>query len=194
MKNKEIDAMAQHYKTHLGDFEVLDYLSSNDLPFKPQLIWSKPNKTHKYHVISTVGVSDIKLKGIYNHCEFAILLDKNWKFKLDNANHNWPLELLHKVSNIAYLTKEEIGFGKYFVNEGNKSFAPITNMGVALVCIPAMFDSRFFELKSGKKLVNFFVITTATMDELKLIKHIGGINFIQRYLLPEGEDAFIIKK
>ncbi len=195
MKEKEIGAIIEHYKTHLGDIEVLEYNPTKDMPFKPQLIISKPNKYRKYNVISTLGVSNIKLKGgAYTNCELVLLLDKNWKFKLDNINYNWPLELMHTISNILYLTDIEMGYGKYFINNGNKTFAPMTDMGVALIGVPAMLDTRFFELRLGKKFVNFFIITTATMEELKLIKHMGGINFIQRYLLPEGEDAFIIKK
>lgn len=194
MKDKELNAILEHYKTHLGEIEVLDFKPSKDMPFKPQLILSRPNKLHDYNVIASIGVSDIKLKGgAYTHCEFVMLLDKKWKFKFDNINYNWPLDLIHKISNIVYLTDTEIGYGKYFVNDSDKSFSPTTDMGVALIGAPAMLDTRFFELKNGKKFVNFFIITAATMKELKLIKHIGGINFIQRYLLPEGEEAFILR-
>ena len=195
MKEKEINTIIEHYKKHLGEIEVVDFNPSKEMPFKPQLVLSRANKLRDYHVVSTIGVSDIKLKGgAYTNCEFVILLEKNWKFKLDNPNYNWPLELVHKISNIVYLTDTEMGYGKYFINEGNKTFSPLSDMGVALIGVPAMLDNRFFELKLGKKFVNFFIITTATFDELKLIKHMGGINFIQRYLLPEGEDAFILRK
>ena len=193
MKEKELNAIIKHYKSNLGEFDVLEYAPSKNLPFKPQLIISNPNTHHDYYVVATVGVSDCKLKGTYSHCEFVMLLDKDWKFKLDNINHNWPFELIHKISNIVYLTDSEMGYGKYFINDGNKTFSPTSDMGVALIGVPAMLDTRFFELKCGKKNINFFIITTATFDELKLIKHIGGINFIQRYLLPEGEDAFILR-
>lgn len=191
LKPRELDALVKHYKTYLGDIEVLDYVPNKDMPFKPQLILSRPNKFHNYNVIATVGLSEIKLKGTYTNCEIIMLLDANWKFNLKNINYNWPLELTHKISNMIYLTDKPMGYGQYFINEGNKTFAPLTNMGVALLGIPAMLDKKFFEMKSGKKGVNFFVLTTATFDELKLIKHMGGINFIQRYLLPEGESAFI---
>ena len=193
MKNKELDAIIKHYTSNLGECEVMDYTPSKNMPFKPQLILSKPNKYHDYNVLATVGVSSIKLKGTYSSCEFVMLLDKNWKFKMDNINHNWPFELMHKISNITYLTDTEIGYGKYFINEGNKTFCPSTDMGVAIIGVPAMFDVRFFEMKRGKKPTNFFIITTATLDELNLIKRMGGINFIQRYLLPEGEEAFILR-
>ncbi len=193
MKEKEISAILEHYKSNLGEIELLEYTPSKDMPFNPQLILSRPNKLHNYNIIATIGVSDIKMKGTYSSCEFVMLLDKKWKFKLDNINHNWPLDLIHKISNIVYLTDENIGYGKYFINENNQTFCPTTDMGVALIGVPAMLDTRFFELKVGKKTTNFFVITAATLDELKLIKHIGGINFIQRYLLPEGEEAFILR-
>ncbi|MFQ6724269.1 MAG: suppressor of fused domain protein [Clostridia bacterium] len=194
MKEKLLNAIREHYKSNLGEFEVLNYTPTKDMPFKPQLILSRPNKLHDYNVIATLGVSDIKLKGgTYNNCEFILLLDKNWKFSFDSINNNWPMELVHKISNILYLTDSEMGYGKYFINEGDKPFCPLTDMGIALVGIPAMFETRFFELKHGKKYINFFIITTATFDELKLIKHIGGISFIQRYLLPEGENAFILR-
>jgi len=145
MKEKDLDAIIKHYKSNLGDFDVLEYVPSKDMPFKPQLIMSAPNQFHDYNVISTIGVSDIKLKGgAYTHCEFVLLLDKKWKFKMDNPNYTWPFELLHKISNIVYLTDTEVGYGKYFINEENKTFSPLTNMGVALVGIPAMLDTRFF--------------------------------------------------
>ena len=193
MKEKELNALIKHYKDNLGEFEVLDYTPTKEMPFKPQLIMSRPNSRHDYYIVATIGVSDVKLKGSYTNCEFVVLLDKNWKFKFDNVNHNWPLELLHKISNIVYLTDVEVGYGKYFINDGNKTFSPTSDMGVALIGVPAMLETRFFELRCGKKNTNFFIITTATLEELKLIKHIGGINFIQRYLLPEGEEAFILK-
>ena len=194
MKEKEKKTLLEHYKLYLGDFETLDFAPNNELPFIPKLIISHPNKFHDYYVVATVGVSDLKLKGrAYTNCEFVVFLDKSWKVKFDNPNYNWPLELIHKISNIIYLTDTEIGYGKYFINEGNKTFSPITDMGVALIGIPVMMDTRFFEFKLGKKLVNCFVVVTATLKELKLIKHIGGINFIQHYLLPEGEEAFILK-
>lgn len=193
MKDREVDSIIKHYTSNLGECEVLDYMPSKNMPFKPQLILSKPNKYHDYYVVATVGVSNIKLKGTYSQCEFVMLLDKDWKFKLDNPNYNWPLELVHKISNIMFLTDTEMGYGKYFINEGNKTFAPTTDMGIAVIGVPAMFDARFFELRNRKKKTNFFIITTATLEELNLIKRMGGINFIQRYLLPEGEDAFILR-
>ena len=194
MKEKELNAITEHYKTYLGELEVLNYTPNINMPFKPQLVVSRANKFHDYNVVATIGVSDIKLNGgAYTNCEFVMLLDKKWKFKLDNQNYTWPLELVHKISNILRSTNFEMGYGKYFINDSDKTFSPNTDMGVALIGIPAMLDKRFFELKMGKKYVNFFIITTATVDELKLIKHMGGINFMQRYLLPEGEDAFIIR-
>ena len=194
MKEKELNAILEHYKSNLGQFDYLEYTPSKDMPLKPKLILSKPNKYHDYNVVATLGMSDIKLKGgAYTNCEFVLLLDKDWKLKLDNINYNWPLELVHKISNIIYLTDTEIGYGKYFINENEQTFSPTTDMSVALIGIPAMLDTRFFELKCGKKYINFFIITTATLDELKLIRHMGGINFMQHYLLPEGEDAFIIR-
>lgn len=194
MKEKELNVILEHYKSNLGQFEYLEYTPTKNMPLKPKLILSRPNKYHDYNVIATLGMSDIKLKGgAYTNCEFVLLLDKDWKFKLDNVNYNWPLELIHKLSNVVYLTDIEMGYGKYFVNENEQTFSPKTDMGVALIGIPAMLDTRFFELKNGKKYTNFFIITTATLEELKLIKHMGGINFMQHYLLPEGEDAFIIR-
>jgi len=193
LKQKEIDTLIKHYNNYLGDTEFFDYNPTKNMVFKPQLVISRPNKNHPYYVLATVGLSEVKLKGTYTNCELIMLLDEKWKFKLDSLNNNWPLELLHKIANIIYLTDSEIGYGQYFVNDNNKPFCPLTDMGVAILGIPAMFDKKFFELKIGKKSTNFFVLTTATIDELKLIKHIGGINFIQRYLLPEGEDAFITR-
>lgn len=193
LKDKELNDLIKHYSKYLGDVELLKYETTKEMPFKPQLILSKPNSMHQYYVVATVGVSELKLRGTYTNCEFIILLDEDWKFKLDNVNYNWPLELAHKISNIIYLTDSEVGYGKYFINENNKTFSPSTDMGVALVSVPAMLNKRFFEMKSGKKSVNFFTLTPATFNELKLIKHIGGINFIQKFLLPEGESAFIVR-
>ena len=194
LKDKDLDALIKHYSKYLGEIDVVEYTPTKDMMFKPQLIVSKPNSIHpSYYVVATVGVSELKLKGAYTNCELIMLLDPKWKFKLDSQNNNWPLELLHKISNMIYLTDSEVGYGQYFINENNKTFSHMTDMGVALLGIPAMLDKKFFEMRSGKKAVNFFVLTTATFDELKLIKHMGGINFIQRYLLPEGETAFIVR-
>lgn len=192
LKDKELDALIKHYSNYLGEIEMLEFTPNKDMMFKPQLIISKPNKYHPYYVVATVGLSQIKLKGAYTNCEIVMLLDEKWKFKMDNINNTWPFELMHKISNIIYLTDSEVGYGQYFINDNNKTFSPMTDMAVALLGVPAMLDKKFFELKHGKKTTNFFVLTTATFDELKLIKRMGGINFIQRYLLPEGEDAFIL--
>ena len=192
LKDREIDALIKHYNNYIGETEELEYKPSKAMTFKPRLILSRPNKYHNYNIIATVGLSEVKLKGTYTNCEIIMLLDSKWKFNLDNNNYNWPLELMNKISNVIYLTGNQIGYGQYFINDANKTFCPLTDMGVALVGVPAMFDKKFFEMRHGKKATNFFVIATATFDELKLIKKIGGINFIQRYLLPEGEDAFIV--
>lgn len=193
LKQKEMDALIKHYNTFLGNIEALDYTPAKDMPIKPQLLLSKKNKYRPYNIVTTVGLSEYKLRGTYSNCELMVLLDENWKFKLNNSNNNWPIELIYKIANALYLTDAEFGYGQYFINEGNKTFCPMTDMGVALIAVPAMLEKSFFELKMGKKSVNFFVITTATFDELKLIKHLGGVNFIQRYLLPEGEGAFVIR-
>lgn len=191
MKDRDLKTLLTHYKECLGDIEILEYNPIKKGKFKPQFIVSKPNKLHDYSVVATVGLSDIKLKGLYNNCEVAIILDKKWKFNLDNIKWSWPFELINFVCNKIYAQKPEIGYGKYFENEGNKSFSPTTNMSVAMLAIPAMFDVKFFEFWDGKKRTNIFIITTATNDELKIIKKIGGINFMQHYLMPEGEEAFI---
>ncbi len=193
LKDKEMDAIIEHYNTYLGDIELLEYSPTQDMRFKPQLIMSPPNDVRPYYVVATIGLSEAKLKGTYANCELVMLLDKKWKFKLDMCNHNWPLELIHKISNFIYFSKDEVKYGQYFINENNKTFCPLSDMGVALLGIPAMFDKKFFEMRNGKKATNFFVLTTATFEELKLIKHMGGINFIQRYLLPEGESAFVVR-
>ena len=193
LKDKELNALIKHYKKCLGDIEVIEYTPAKDMMFKPQLILSKANARHPYHVVATVGLSELKLKGAYTNCELIVLLDEKWKLKFESKNYNWPLELLLKISNMTYLTDGAINYGQYFINDNNKTFSPLTDMGIALIGIPAMLDKNFFEMRSGKKTVNFFTLATATLDELKLIKHMGGINFIQRYLLPEGESAFIIR-
>lgn len=193
LKDKDLDMLIKHYNTYLGDIELLEYTPTKDMMFKPQLVLSRPNNIHPYYVVATVGLSEIKLKGTYSNCELVMLLDEKWKFKLDVCNHNWPLELMHKISNMIYLTDEPIKYGQYFINENNKTFCPLSDMGVALLAIPAMLDKKFFEMRNGKKATNFFVLTTATFDELKLIKHMGGISFIQRYLIPEGESAFVVR-
>lgn len=193
LKDKELEELINHYNKYLGEMEVVQYSADPNVVFKPQFVISKANKTRPYHIVATVGLSGIKLKGSYQYCELMILLDEKWKLKFESKNYNWPLELLLNISNTAYLTGKSISYGQYFVNNGDRPFSPLTDMGVALVGVPAMLDKNFFELRRGKKPVNFFVLTTATFDELKLIKHMGGINFIQRYLLPEGESAFIVR-
>lgn len=191
MKDKDLKLLISHYKDCLGDIELLDYNPIKQRKFNPQLILSRPNKLHDHNIVATVGLSEVKLKGLYNNCELVIILDKKWKFKLDNIKWSWPLELLNFVCNQINSKKPEIGYGKYFENEKKQTFSPTTNMSVALLAIPAMFDIKLFEFWNGKKRTNIFVVTTATSDELKLIKKIGGINFMQHYLMPEGEDAFV---
>lgn len=191
MKDKELKALISHYNNCLGDVELLEYNSIKKSKFKPQFVLSRPNKFHDYNVVATVGLSDVKLKGLYNSCELVVFLDKKWKFSLDNIKWSWPLELLNNICNEISSTKPEIGYGKYFENDNKQTYSPTTNMSVAILGIPAMFDVKLFEFWNGKKRTNIFVLTTATTDELKLIKKIGGINFIQHYLMPEGEEAFI---
>ena len=73
MKTKEINAIIEHYKSNLGELEVIDYRPSKDMPFKPKLVLSRANKFRNYHVVATIGLSELKLKGIYTSCEFVIL-------------------------------------------------------------------------------------------------------------------------
>ena len=191
MKDKDLKALISHYRDCLGEIELIEYNSIKKTRFNPQLILSQPNEFHNCNVIATVGLSDVKLKGLYTNCELVMLLDKKWKFKLDNVKWSWPFEMLNFVCNQIATKKPEIGYGKYFENEKNQPFSPTTNMSVAVIGIPVMFDVKFFELWNGKKRTNIFIITPATNDELKIIKKMGGINFIQHYLMPEGEDAFV---
>ena len=191
MKDKDMKLLISHYKDCLGDIELIEYNPIKKRKFNPQLILSRANKLHDYNVVATVGLSDTKLKGLYNNCELAIVLDKKWKFNLDNIKWSWPFELINFVCNQIVAKKPEIGYGKYFENEKKQTFSPTTNMSVALLAIPAMFDVKLFEFWNGKKRTNVFIITTATNDELKIIKKIGGINFMQHYLMPDGADAFM---
>lgn len=192
LKEREVAELLNHYKTFLGDVEELEYQPQVDRPHKLKLIISRANEHRPYNVVGTIGMSATKLKGLYSNCELVMLLDENWKFKMDNINHNWPFELINKIANVICLSKDKVNYGQYFINDNNQPFCHFTDMGVGLLAIPAMFDPGFFEMRAGRKVTNFFVLTTATFDELKLIKHVGGINFIQRYLMPEGEKAFII--
>lgn len=192
MKDKELKELINHYNTFLGEVEQIQFTPDKQMPLKLDFVLSKATEFRPYNIVGTMGLSEIKLKGIYENCEIIMLLGEEWKFKLKNLNNNWPFELVNKIANAVYLSDTELGYGKYFINEDNKTFSPLTDMGVALIGIPVMLDRKFFELKSGKKKINFFLLITATFEELKLIKKIGGINFIQRYLLPEGESAFVI--
>lgn len=192
MKDKELKELINHYNTFLGEVEQIQFTPDKQMPLKLDFVLSRATEFRPYNIVGTMGLSEIKLKGIYENCEIIMLLGEEWKFKLKNLNNNWPFELVNKIANAVYLSDTELGYGKYFINEDNKTFSPLTDMGVALIGIPAMLDRKFFELKSGKKKINFFLLITATFEELKLIKKIGGINFIQRYLLPEGESAFVI--
>lgn len=192
MKDKELKELINHYNTFLGEVEQIQFTPDKQMPLKLDFVLSRATEFRPYNIVGTMGLSEIKLKGIYENCEIIMLLGEEWKFKLKNLNNNWPFELVNKIANAVYLSDTELGYGKYFINEDNKTFSPLTDMGVALIGIPVMLDRKFFELKSGKKKINFFLLITATFEELKLIKKIGGINFIQRYLLPEGESAFVI--
>lgn len=192
LKDKELQCLINHYATFLGEVEELDFTPSKNMPLKPRLLLSKATKYRPYHVVATVGMSEVKLDGTYPNCELIILLDGKWKFNSSKI-YDWPLELLHKISNAICLSDGEFGYGQYFISENGKPFSPFSEMGVALVAVPAMFDRKFFEMHFGKKTTNFFVVTLATFDELKLIKRMGGVTFLQRYLLPEGEDAFVVR-
>lgn len=192
MKDNDFKTLINHYKESLGDIELLEYNPIKRGKFTPKFVLARPNQFHDYNVVATVGLSDVKLKGLYKNCELLILLDEKWKFKLDNVKWSWPLELLNTLCNEIGSKKPELGYGKYFENTKHETYSPTTNMSVSILGIPAMFDVKFFEFWNGKKHTNFFVVTTATNSELNIIKKIGGINFIQHYLMPEGEDAFVL--
>ncbi len=192
LKEKEALGLKYHYDKFLGDMEELNYTSSSSGSINLKFLLSRANKDRNYHIISTIGLSGIKSSGIYPYSELMIMLDSNWKFKMDNPNYNWPFELLNKIAYAIAYNDIHIKYGQYFANDKNRPFSALTDMGVALVALPYMLNNKFFELKNFKKRVNFFLITTATLEELRLIKNIGGINFIQRYLLPEGESSFVL--
>lgn len=191
LKDKEWQALIEHYSKFLGEWEYLDFTPSKNMPVKPKLVLSRASKLRPYNVVATAGMSGIKLHGTYSSCELVILLDEKWKFN-NSAIYSWPLDLIHKIVNAICLSDGEFGYGQYFINENCKPFGSLTEMAVALMAVPAMFDKGFFELRCGKKKTNFFVLTLATVEELKLIKRMGGVGFIQRYLFPEGETAFVV--
>ena len=162
MKDKELKELINHYNTFLGEVEQIQFTPDKQMPLKLDFVLSRATEFRPYNIVGTMGLSEIKLKGIYENCEIIMLLGEEWKFKLKNLNNNWPFELVNKIANAVYLSDTELGYGKYFINEDNKTFSPLTDMGVALIGIPAMLDRKFFELKSGKKKINFFLLITAT--------------------------------
>lgn len=192
LKQKEISGLMSHYERFLGPVEELQFPIDSTEPSNLKFLLSRATEERNYHIISTIGLSDIKSSGCYPYSELIIMLDPKWKFKLDNPNYTWPLDVLNKIYEAIANKDVHIKYGQYFANDKNRTFSALTDMGVAVVALPYMLNNKFFEFKNFKRKTTFFLITCATLEELKLIKGIGGINFIQRYLLPEGESSFVL--
>lgn len=195
MKTKERLLIEEHYAKYLGDkisrYKPLD--KNNDLPVDVEYIISRATRDCPYNVIATLGMSEYKNAGVYKYTELIMLLDEDWKLISPETRYNWPYTLLKKLANIPYLTKTEIKYGSYFINENNKPFDSSCEMCGAVVGLPINFDQRFFTLEINKrKTINFFLVTTATKNEISLLKKMGGINFIQSYLLSDGEDGLVV--
>jgi len=146
------------------------------------------NRGRPYHIVATVGISKYKMMGKSKRAEFILYLDKNWNLFSEDEQYSWVYKMMAEVASGFYVSGREVGYGQTYVSLGANTFSPVTEMNSAILYYPVGLDNDSWKLKvSFSKKVDFYLLTTATYREYAIVRKIGGLSFVNNYLLEDGD-------
>lgn len=153
-----------------------------------EIVIFRANNGRPYHILSTIGLSDYKMRGNSKHIELLLYLDKNWNLFTDNEQYSWVYKMLQEVSTAFYKSGKSFEYGQTFLTRGSNTFSPFTQMNSTVLYFPVGLDRNSWSLNLGLgKKIDFYLTTTATYREYALIRKMGGMSFVKNYLLEDGD-------
>lgn len=147
----------------------------------------RANNGRPYHILSTVGLSNYKMRGKSKRVELVLYLDKNWNLFSNSAEYVWVYDMLQKVSSVFHYSQKPFEYGQTFLTRGSNTFSPHTEMNSTILYYPVGIDNDSWSLKVGLNKIDFYLATTATYREYALIRKMGPMSFVKNYLLDEGD-------
>lgn len=147
----------------------------------------RANNGRPYHILSTVGLSNYKMRGKSKRVELMLYLDKNWNLFSESEEFTWVYEMIQKVASVFYHSQKPFEYGQTFLTEGSNTFSPYTQMNSAILYYPVGIDNDSWTLRVGANKIDFYLTTTATYREYALIRKMGALSFVKNYLLDEGD-------
>jgi len=179
----------KHLEHYIGAKAVLRKTikeRKNGLGF--DLVFFRANHARPYHIVSTIGLSDYKMKGKSKRVEFIFYLDKRWDLFSNDEEYNWIYKLIGEIAFAFKNSKRAISSGQCFYTEGSNTFSKYTEMSSAIFYYPLGLDNDSWSLKlSMFSKIDFYLLTTSTYKEYPIVKKMGGGNFIEEYLLEDGD-------
>lgn len=178
-----------HLEKHIGTKPIMIKKMEGDsenLSFDIAIF--RANNGRPYHILSTIGLSNYKMKGKSKRVELLLYLDKNWNLFSQSEEYTWIYKMLQEISSAFYDSSKSFEYGQTFLTGGSNTFSPYTQMNSAVLYYPMGLDhdSWMLNLGIGKK-VDFYLTTTATYREYALIRKMGGMSFVRNYLLEDGD-------
>lgn len=151
------------------------------------LVIFRANVGRPYHILSTVGLYKYKMSGKYKNIELMCYLDKDWNLFSEEEKYTWIYKLLQQLSTAFWVAERNLSYGQVYLTEGSNTFCPTTEMNSAILYYPIGIDNDMWTMKVGMKKINFFLVTCATYKEYSIVRKMGGLQFVQEYLLEDGD-------
>ncbi len=151
------------------------------------LVIFRANVGRPYHILSTVGLYKYKMSGKYKNIELMCYLDKDWNLFSEEEKYTWIYKLLQQLSTAFLVAERNLSYGQVYLTEGSNTFCPTTEMNSAILYYPIGIDNDMWTMKVGFKKINFFLVTCATYKEYSIVRKMGGLQFVQEYLLEDGD-------
>ncbi len=151
------------------------------------LVVFRANNGRPYHILSTVGLYKYKMSGKYKNIELMCYLDKDWNLFSEEEKYTWIYKLLQQLPTAFLVAERNLSYGQVYLTEGSNTFCPTTEMNSAILYYPIGIDNDMWTMRVGLKKINFFLVTCATYKEYSIVRKMGGLQFVQDYLLEDGD-------
>lgn len=178
-----------HLEEYIGTKPIMiKTMEKDDNKLPCDIAVFRANNGRPYHILTTIGLSNYRMKGKSKRVELILYLDKNWNLFSSSDEFVWVYKMLQELSHAFYDSKKDFEYGQTFLTRGSNTFSPYTQMNSAILYYPLGLDNDSWSLKLGLgKKIDFFLTTTATYREYALIRKMGGMSFVKNYLLEEGD-------
>lgn len=181
--------IVKHLEKYIGSKVTLTKtIDAEEYGLGFDLVVFRANLGRPYHILSTVGLYKYKMSGKYKNIELMCYLDKDWNLFSKEEKFTWIYGLLQQLSTAFWISKRNLAYGQLYLTEGSNTFCPYTEMSSAILYYPTGIDNDMWSLKLGMgKKVSFFLVTCATYREYSIVRKMGGLSFVQDYLLDDGD-------